>query len=266
MTGSIRERRIDAALWALRVGLLGICAVQFVFAIAFVWQWPLAISLWPFPGTTPLTYVLVGAFFAAAGAATLWATATGSDRALAGIGIDYVVSLTPVTVLLIQLTAESDAFIGPAVSCALAALFGLGLLLWSVRTPARDARPLPTPVRWSFVLFVGALVLAGVSLIAGIPNVIPWRITPELSAFIGWLFLGSAAYFAYGLLRPGWTNAAGQLIGFLAYDVALVWPLLSRFATVPPEQYLSLLIYTAVVTYSGLLAAYYLLVHRPTRI
>jgi hypothetical protein len=38
-------------------------------------------------------------------------------------------------------------------------------------------------------------------------------ITPELSVVIGWMFVGAALYFVYGLLRPSWLNSAGQLIG-----------------------------------------------------
>jgi hypothetical protein len=73
-------------------------------------------------------------------------------------------------------------------------------------------------------------------------------------------------YFFYSLLRPSWVNSAGQLVGFLAYDVVLIVPFLMRLPTVAPEQRLGLSIYTAVVIYSGLLAAYYLFIHKPTRL
>lgn len=36
-----------------RYFLLLICAVQLFFAVAFFFQWPLAINIWPFEGTTP---------------------------------------------------------------------------------------------------------------------------------------------------------------------------------------------------------------------
>ena len=62
------------------------------------------------------------------------------------------------------------------------------------------------------------------------------------------------ALFGLGLLRPGWLNAAGQLAGFLAYNVVLIAPFLMRLPTTAPEQRTGLIIYTAVVTYSGLLA------------
>ena len=74
-------------------------------------------------------------------------------------------------------------------------------------------------------------------------------------------FPGTAAYFAYGLLRPSWVNSAGQLVGFLAYDVVLIVPFLTRLPTTPAEFRVGLTIYTAVVIYSGLLAIYYLFIH-----
>ena len=43
------------------------------------------------------------------------------------------------------------------------------------------------------------------------------------------MFLGSATYFAYGIVRPRWTNAGGQLAGFLAYDLVLIVPFMTRF-------------------------------------
>ncbi len=39
----------------------------------------------------------------------------------------------------------------------------------------------------------------------------------------------------------------------------------TKLPTVAPEQRLGLIIYTAVIIYSGLLAAYYLFMHKPTR-
>jgi hypothetical protein len=80
------------------------------------------------------------------------------------------------------------------------------------------------------------------------------------------MFFGAATYFVYALMRPTWVNAAGQLAGFLAYDVVLIVPFLSRLPTAAPEHRIGLIIYTAVVIYSGLLAIYFLVIHKPTRV
>jgi hypothetical protein len=145
------------------------------------------------------------------------------------------------------------------------ALFGLWLLRWSIRIPIDTTLPMPRLVRWSFVVFIIALLIVSVQMILQVPNVIPWVITPELSVVIGWMFLGAAAYFVYSLLRPSWNNSAGQLAGFLAYDVVLIVPFLQRLPTVVPQFHAGLIVYTAVVIYSGLLGFYYLFLNKPTR-
>ena len=244
-----------------------VCAVQFFLAIAFFLQLPFAVNLWPFPGTTPLTLIFISSIFAAA-ASTLWVAASENYGALAGIGLDYFTILAPMSVLSFQLGASSSnpQLTTYGIVCAFGALFGIGLLLWSIRIPIDSMLPMPGLVRWSFVIFIIALLVVSTRLILKVPNVIPWTITPELSVVIGWMFFGAMTYFAYALLRPNWLNTAGQLVGFLAYDVVLIVPFLTRLPTTAPEHRIGLIIYTAVVTYSGLLAIYYLFIHKSTRV
>jgi hypothetical protein len=252
----------------VRYVLLIICAVQFFLAVAFFLQWPFATGLWPFPGTTPLTFIFIASIFAAAAASTLWAAGTQNYGALAGIGLDYLIILAPVAVYSMQLGASTgnSQFTVYGIACVFGALFGLWLLLWSIRIPIDTSIPMPRLVRWSFVVFIVALLIVSVQLILQVPNVLPWVITPELSVVIGWMFLGAAGYFVYALLRPSWNNSAGQLAGFLAYDVVLIVPFLQRLPTVAPQFQTGLIIYTAVVIYSGLLAFYYLFINKTTRV
>ena len=251
-----------------RAILFLICAVQTFFAVAFFFQWPWAVSLWPYPGTTPLTFIFVASIFAAAAASTFWATASQNYGALAGIALDYVIILVPVSIYSFQLAASGDnpRLILYGFLCLLGVLFGLGLLRWSIRIPLDQTRPVPVLVRGSFVFFTIALVIVSTRLILQVPNAIPWTITPELSVLIGWMFVGAAAYFVYGFMRPSWANAGGQLAGFLAYDLVLIVPFLQRLPTTPPEFRPGLTIYTGVVVFSGLLATYYLFIHKPTRV
>ena len=245
-----------------------VCAGQLFLAIAFFLRLPFAVNLWPFPGTTPLTIILVSSFLAAAAASTFWATASENYGALAGIGLDYLAVLIPLSIISFQLGAKlgNPSVNVFGVACVLAAVFGLGLFVWGVRVPIDGAIPMPAPVRWSFVIFILALLAESTRLLLKVPNAIPWKITPDLSLVIGWMFLGAATYFAYGLLRPSWLNAAGQLAGFLAYDVVLIVPFLTRFPTVAPQNLVGLIVYTVVVVYSGLLASYYLFVRESTRL
>lgn len=253
---------------AVRYTLFLICAAQLFFAFAFFTQLPLAVNLWPFEGTTPLTFIFISSIFAAAAASTFWAVATENYGALAGIGLDYLMILAPVSILSFMLGAGNGdvRMLAYGAACVLGALFGLWLLRWSMRHPIDATRPMPRLVRWSFVIFIIALLIVSVQLIFKVPNVIPWTITPELSVVIGWMFAGAAAYFVYALLRPSWFNSAGQLAGFLAYDLLLIIPFLTRLPTVTPQFQAGLIIYTAVVIYSGALAVFYLFIHRPTRV
>jgi hypothetical protein len=248
--------------------LLVICAFQAFFAAAYLIQLPLAIQVWPFPDTTPMTYIFVSSIFAAAVASTLWCVLSKEYGALAGVALDYFTIFAPMSIFSFQVgaSAGSNGLTLFGVTCAIGAIFGLGMLLWSRRIPIRDPRPMPRLVRWSFMFFVIALILAGGALVLKTPNILPWRLTPELSVVCGWIFIGAATYFAYSLLRPSWHNTVGQLAGFLAYDVILIVPFLQRLPTITPEFQISLIFYTIVVTYSGLLAIYYLFVNPATRI
>ncbi len=253
---------------AVRIFFFVVCAVQILLAVAFFVQLPFAVNLWPFPGTTPLTFIFIASIFAAAAASTLWAVTIEHYGALAGIGLDYLTILAPVAVYSFMLGARtgSTQLTTYGFVCVVGALFGLGLFLWSARIPMDATIPMPGLVRWSFVVFIIALLIVSTLLILQVPNVIPWTITLELSVVIGWMFMGAAAYFAYALLRPSWVNSAGQLCGFLAYDVVLIVPFLTRLSTISPKLRPNLYIYTAVVIYSGLLAIYYLFVNKTTRI
>jgi len=152
---------------------------------------------------------------------------------------------------------------------ALLALIGVlvsvGLFVWFRRYPIHDPRPMPLPVRVSFAMFFVLLAGAGTAAILQVPNVFTWKLTPESMALMGSFFLAAACYFLFGLVRPSWQKACGQLWAFLAYDLVLIVPFLLRFATLSPNQLLNHTVYTLVLVYSGALAVYYLLVNKATR-
>jgi hypothetical protein len=251
----------------MRYVLLVVAALQLFFALAFFLQWPIAVNIWPFPGTTPLTFIFIASIAAAAGASTLWAAATENFGALGGIGLDYIAILLPVSILSFQIAAGggNPTLAGYGVLCLTGVLFGVGIFVWSLRFPMDRTLPMPGLVRWSFVVFIVALLITSGRLILQIPT-IPWAITPDLGVVIAAIFFGAALYFVYGLARPSWVNSAGQLVGFLAYDLVLIVPFLTRLPTVAAEHRLGLTIYTGVVLYSGLVAIYYLFINGPTRL
>ncbi len=257
------DRYVRAVLWVVVV-------CQVLMAVAFAFQFQPAIDLWPFPGRTPLTNIFIGSIFAAAAASSAWCLVLRSDRGLAGIAIDYITIFIPFAVFSFAQAAGGNAESSVHVAAfggvsAVGAVVGLWLLRWSRAHPWRDPRPTPRVVRGSFVVFIIALLIVSGLLIAQVPDIIPWAITPELSTLIGCMFLGASAYFAFGIVDPRWENAGGQLAGFLAYDIVLIVPFVVRLPTVDQHLLPNLVVYTGVVTYSGLLAIYYLALNRRTR-
>ena len=124
---------------------------------------------------------------------------------------------------------------------------------------------MPGPVRLSFAAFAVMLIGAGTALVFQ-ADIFPWELGDETSVMFGLIYLGAAAYFIWGFLRPAWPNAAGQLIGFLAYDLVLIGPFVDQFSNVSGGQLTSLIVYTAFVVYSGALAVNYLFLDEATRL
>ena len=124
---------------------------------------------------------------------------------------------------------------------------------------------MPSVVRGSFAVFAVMLVAFGTAL-AFHADVFPWDLGSETSVLFGFIYLGAAAYFLWGFLHPSWPNAAGQLIGFLAYDLVLIGPFLDQFSEVSGGKVTSLIVYTAFLAYSGGLGFYYLFVNDATRL
>ena len=252
----------------MRLSLIVISAIQAVFAGAFILQIHAVTQIWPLPYTNATSYLFIGSIFAAAAASTLWCVFAREYRALVGIALDYIAILLPLTILLSQISTRAQhQLLTPfgAVS-GLGVIFGVWLAVWGHRFPVRHTQPAPRPVVWAFVFFVVALLIAGGQMVLRVPNILPWNISMDSQIIYGWMFLGAAIYFAYGVLRQGWYNAAGQLFGFLAYDLVLIGPFLARLGSITPDLLPNLIVYILVLTFSGLLAIYYLFIHAPTRV
>ena len=84
-------------------------------------------------------------------------------------------------------------------------------------------------MRIAFGLFTFVLLIAGGLLVQRV-QIFPWVLDRDSAMAFGVMFLGAAAYFIYGLVEPVWSNAKGQLIGFLAYDAVLLVPYLQALA------------------------------------
>ncbi len=252
---------------SMRYALTLISLLQLAAAAGLVLHIPLVTRLWPLPYTTTMSFTFLASIAFAAVASTMWCVARGETAAVAGVALDYLAIFIPTSILMFRLSrGVNGALLRFGASCVVFVVLGLVLLVVALRAPVRDARPVPRPVRLSFAVFVVALVVAGGRMVLGDTHVLPWQVSTTATVIYGWMFLGAAAYFAYGLLRPGWFNAGGQLAGFLAYDVVLIVPFVRRLPAVAPGLRGNLVVYLIVIAYSALLAIYYLFVHPSTRL
>jgi hypothetical protein len=252
----------------LRGASLATGVVFAVLAIGFAARMPWATRFWPFAmQESRLGFLFLSSIVAAIAAPVLWIGFTGELRAAVGGAINLCLTAVGWVVFATRLGLSGGRadLVRWAAAVAIIGAFTAALLVLSRRFPWRDARPMPRAVRWSFVLFAAVLIPVAAALIAAVPAVFPWPLARESSVMYGWIFLGAATYFIYGALRPLWANAAGQLLGFLAYDAVLIVPFLRHFATVRPAHRMSLTIYVTVLCYSATLAVFYLVAMRGHR-
>jgi hypothetical protein len=243
-------------------------SVEMLFAVAIILRVQFVLDLWPMEGTTRLSFLFLASIFAAGATSQFWVLWRKQHGAFVGVALDYITIMAPAAVFLLSIgLSRSDGGLTAFGSVFLVgAAFGVALLLWSRRFTINDPQPTPAIVRWSFAVFVVALVILGGVMALHLVDVMPWAVTDDGAVIYGLMFIGAATYFAYGFLRPSWQNAAGQLAGFLAYDLVLIVPFIQHFARVTPDLRPNLVIYTAGVALSGLLCIYYLFINPETRV
>ncbi len=248
----------------LRAGLIVYSCVLFIFAAGFVFDEWWATDLWPFSYSAGMSFIFVSSILAAAGTSILYCGLARDYRAMVGVGIDALVITLPIAIL--AFSSERKSMRTFAILSSVTAVAGLLAAIWFHRYEFRDHRPTPMLVRISFVIFVVALWVFGGMLTTGSQRILPWGVSPEVAKVYGWIFIGASSYFLYGLIIRKWSNAAGQLLGFLAYDLVLIVPFIRFFRTVGDDKLLNHIVYTSVVVYSALLAIYCCFIHPATRL
>ena len=244
----------------LQWGAIAFGLADLVLTAGYFARWDWAIATWPWQNLEPLDYLLVSSFLAGATAVILWIGWTGEGGAASGATLNVGTMNAGAAVYLYRIGFHRRAALFLLFAAINAALF-----VWSVRQPIRDKRPVDKLLRGSFLVFTAVLIFASVELFRQSPTIFPWKIEPDVEIMVAWLFAGSAVYFGWGLIRPSWHNARGQLIAFLAYDLVLLPRYLAMFRVVEPEHLQSLIVYVAVIVYSSLLAIYYVFIHPKTR-
>jgi hypothetical protein len=235
-------------------------------AALFFFRLPPATSIWPWPDT-PLSFIFLASILAAIAAPLLWIGISREFGASRAGALNLFVTFGGWCVYFILLHAQrgETQLLVWALVCAGFTLANVVVWFWARTIPLRDRRPTPRPVRASFVVFALVLIPVGTALVMRQPHVFPWPLNPDSSVLFGLIFLGAAVYFIHAVAWPSWANAKGQLAGFLAYDLVLIWPYLRHFGTVKPEHRTSLIVYVAIIVFSGVLAVYYLFIYRHTR-
>lgn len=224
-------------------------------AAGFLFGWRPVVRVWPFLGYG-LTPAFLASILAAIAVPNIWIGLSGEFAALRGGAANLVVAAGGGAAYAVsQIWGDPVGRVQTFAIVLLAtAMVALLLLVLAQRVAWLDDRPTPIPVRVAFGIFALGLLAVGTMLGLGY-DVFPWPLDYETSVIYGLVFLGSAVYFAYGLQRPVWGNAKGQLLGFLAYDLVLIVPFIRLWLAVPS---LSLAIYLAVIAASALLAIWYL--------
>lgn len=250
---------------------------SFILALAFYFRLSWIEGFWPWSGggyygnagdLSRLSFFFLSSVMAAISLPNLWLGLSGEFAAIVGGALNLGIAFTGVTIYMLQdyNTSEDNRLLVGALVVGTGAVVSIILVLWARRFPYKDSRPTPLPVRVAFGFFTVVLIIVGWMLVTKRPNTFPWTLRDEVSVVYGWVFLGAAAYFGYGVLVPKWSNACGQLLGFLAYDIVLILPFLDHFDVARGAQRTSLILYTVVVVSSGLLAVYYLFLHPRTRL
>jgi hypothetical protein len=176
---------------------------------------------------------------------------------MGGVAISFIPS---------TIRTDDRQLLAYAIGAGVAALASLAFFLWSLRLPVAHYQPLPRAIYYSYILFAAVLVIVGGALILRRPNIMPWPISGDTSTVVGWMFFGDAWYFAYALARPYWQCARAQLWSFLVYDLVLIGPFIAHLSAVRADLRPNLIIYIAVLVYSGSLAVYFLLLNPTTRL
>lgn len=251
---------------SLRITGFSLGLLLIALTAGFVFQISPVTSLWPWPDGR-LSYIFVGSILAAVTAALIWISWSGEWGALpaGALNVAFIALTWAIYFLQSSLSGQQPSLLFYSIFFFLSGLLSGATFLWSRKFGFKQDSPTPRLVLISFGIFTVALLLAGFALIFRVPTIFPWPLQPESSTLFGLIFLGDALYFFYGLLVRRWHNAFGQLLSFLAYDLVLIGPFLGLFATVKPEHLPSLIVYLVVLTYSGLLAIYYLFLNRANK-
>ena len=251
----------------IRVALfvIGIIALVETYGFFVLQDWAKAIIPWEL---NRMAGIFLSSICAASALPMLWIALSKQYAAITGGALNFTIMFAGFAgfSFLVYAANSKQPVLIFALICLVSALIIFGIIFFGLHHSFDDSRRVPGIVRISFLTFSINLLIAGGLMAFKEPNIFPWQVTIQQSVLYGWIFLGASGYFLYGFLRPVWSNAYGQLIGFLAYDLVLIFPFIALFFSNEPFLVPNMLYYIIVLIYSGGLAIYYLFINKPTRI
>jgi hypothetical protein len=184
-----------------------------------------ATAIWPWTDVR-MSFVFLASIATAVAAASIWIALTGETAAVAGVALSSVVTNLGIAAYLTGRAVVRDE---PPLLVWIVGSLGffvasLAVLRWGLRQPVRCSRSAPAGLRWVFLGYTTVLLTVGIALVGQGERVFPWDLSAGTSTLFGSIFIGAAAFFAYGAVRGSRALATAQLWAFLAYDVVLLIP------------------------------------------
>jgi len=249
----------------LGIAFTGAGLFQALLAVGFILRMGWAVDLWPWP-VGPLSYIFIGAVLAGLATGSLWVAATQRWRAALPslVGLCGMFAAMGVYLLGAPLTDAATGAV-PHFAAFFATAFGAAVLITLAMDEPGPIRPLAPLVRASCVVFALALLGAGIALVSGAGQVLPWPVSGPTATMFGLTFIGLSSVHA---LTAWWADrdmAVVAMAGFLVYDAVLLPAFYLTFQVVPEGHLPSLSVYVAVLVYSALLALWFLFLERPAR-
>ena len=251
----------------LKIVLLAAGIIILTVTLGFFLQLTWATRLWPLPDGR-LSYNFIAAILAGSAVPLIWIALSEEWGAFFNYGLSFGLLYGGIGIYAFLLFARDShiallAFGSIIIIIAVCHFMGAA---WGRNQPLKDRRPMPSLLRWAFVTELAVLILVGIALLQRTPNTLPWPLSQESSVMYGWVFVSLALYYLYPVLNPKWSHAKGPLLGFLAYDLVLIGPLLARFTNLNPEFQLGQITAVAIITVSAALGIYYLFINKGTRL
>lgn len=250
--------------FAIQLGLVVLGVAALGVAYAFARGVPEVVALWPYATSYGLSKVFIASMFAAIGAPIVWIGLSGDLAALRPGAINIIavgVGLGAQATWKIAVGASTPRLMIFAIAIWVVVVAAGLMVILARKVPWRDPRPTPWLARGAFALFTFMLLIGGGLLVQRV-QIFPWVLDGDAALAYGVMLLGAAAYFIYGLVEPVWSNAKGQLIGFLAYDLVLIVPYLQLWPSTEGNHQVNLSVYLGVLIISGVIAVW-LLVFSP---